>query len=77
MVVADFVKICSEMMKLLAKYDIRTSDYKYTQLFSEYLRMEKEGLKVSYIVALLAHEYRISEASVYRILRRFKKSVKP
>lgn len=74
--VADFVKICSEILKLLSEYDIKVSDYQYTNLFSDYTSMANEGCKITYIVAILSKKYEISEASVYRILRRFKRAVK-
>lgn len=76
MIVAKLVEISAEMMKILSKYDIRIQDYTFLPLFAEYERMTQNGHKISYIVALLAEEYKISEASVYRILRRFRKSVK-
>lgn len=76
MKVADFVKLCGEILKLLSKYDIKVSDYQYTNLFSEYSSMSEKGYKVSYIVTVLSEKYGISEASVYRILRRFKRAVK-
>ncbi len=70
MIVSDLIKICEEFLKLLSKYDIRVDDYKYTSLFSEYANMVAKGHKVSYIVAVLAERYKISEASVYRLLRK-------
>lgn len=76
MKVADFVNLFGEILKLLSKLDIKVSDYQYTNLFSDYASMTERGYKVSYIVAVLAGKYEISEASVYRILRRFKKAVK-
>lgn len=75
MKVADLVNLCGEILKLLSKYDIKVSDYKYTDLFPEYASMAEKGYKVSYIVAILSEKYEISEASVYRILRRFRKPV--
>lgn len=72
MIVADFVKISSETMKLLSKFGIKTDDFKHIGLFSDYEKMVAEGSKISYVVASLADKYSISEASVYRILRRFK-----
>ena len=74
--VADFIKICGEILKLLSKFDIKVSDYKYTSLFSEYESMAGRGNKMSYIVAVLSEKYGVSEASVYRIIRRFKRAIK-
>lgn len=72
MIVADFIKINSETLKLLSKYDIKVDDYKFIDLFQEYEQMLSDGNKVSYIVAVLSAKYNISETTIYRILRRFK-----
>lgn len=72
MLVANFVKINSECMKLLSNFDVKMSDFKYVEMFSDYENMVKDGDKVSYIVAVLAERYSLSESSVYRILKRFK-----
>lgn len=72
MIVADFIKINSETLKLLSKYDIKVDDYQYIAFFKEYEEMLAKGYKVSYIVAVLSAKYGISETTTYRILRRFK-----
>lgn len=74
MKVGDFVKISSGVLEILSKNDIKTEDYKYIELFKEYERLAADS-KVSYAVAVLAEKYNISEASVYRILRRFRKTI--
>lgn len=76
MVVADLLRISCEMLKLLSKYAVKTDDYKHLDLFAEYVRMNELGEKTSYIVAVLSEKYKISEASVYRLLRKFRKTVK-
>lgn len=73
--VADFVRISAETLKMLSKHGIRTEDFKYTGLFADYERMAGGGDKISYIVAVLAERYAVSESSVWRILRRFKATV--
>lgn len=73
--VADFVKINTETMKLLSNFDIKTSDFKYNDLFADYERMAKRRYKVSYIVASLSEKYSVSETSIYRLLRRFKRTI--
>ena len=75
MKVADFVKINAEMMKLLSRLDIKTSDFKYNDIFAEYEKMSDRGYKVTYIVALLSEKYSISEASIYRMLKRFRRTI--
>lgn len=72
MSIADFIKLHKEIMNLLSQYDIRMEDFKYVDLYDDYTTMLKEGYKVSYIVCYLSDKYGISEASVYRVLKRFK-----
>lgn len=71
----DFIKISKETMKLLSDYDIRMGDFKYINLYSDYEDIVSQGGKVSYAVAVLAGKYDISEASIYRILRRFRRTI--
>ena len=76
MVVADLLKISCEMLKLLSKYAVKTEDYKHLDLFADYVRMRDLGEKTSYIVAVLSEKYNLSEATIYRLLRKFRKTVK-
>lgn len=75
MTTADYIEMHVGGMKMLSKYGIRMDDYKYVDLYKDYALMVKNGNKVSYAVAYLADKYSMSEASVYRILRRFKAAI--
>lgn len=77
MKVGEFLAICEDILKLLSKYNVKMSDYQYTELFSDYKRMCEEGYKVTYIVICLSEKYSISEASVYRILHKFRRTINP
>lgn len=72
MKVADLINFSAGWMKVLSKHDIKMEDYKYVHLFEEYANLVANGHKVSYAVAMLACKYQISEASVYRIIKRLK-----
>ena len=71
----DLVKINKTGMELMSKIDLRTSDYKYLELYDTYLTMRGQSEKVSYIIAHLANLYHISESSVKRIVRRLSREV--
>lgn len=75
MKVADLLKISSESMKVLSKFDIRIDDYKYLDLFSDYEAMAAGGYKTTCAVIILAERYSISEATVYRVIRKLKATV--
>ena len=70
MFAVDLIKISRVTLELLSKSDIRIDDWRYLELYDRYKSMIEEGNKVSYVVALLSEEYGISEASVYRVIKR-------
>ena len=51
---------------------IRPDDVQYIELYNEYNKLQINGEKVSYIVAMLSLRYGISERKVYYLIRRFK-----
>lgn len=73
--IADFIRLHKEIMNLLSNYDVKMEDFKYIEMFEDYDSMVREGNKISYIVSYLSDKYRISEASVYRVLKRFKVTI--
>lgn len=75
MIVADLIKFNKLTMEMLSKHDIKMSDHKYVDLYAEYEELVISGGKISYIVAKLAEKYVMSEASVYRLLRKFKRTI--
>lgn len=61
----DFNK---ELLKRLCSAGIKPEDYKYADLFADYERLNREGEKKTYIVAMLADKYSISERKVYSVI---------
>lgn len=61
-----------ELLQNFQKAGIRMDDVRYIDLFNEYLALLTQGEKVSYIVAILADKYAVSERKVYDLIRRFK-----
>ena len=76
MLVANFIKMGRDFLELLSTYDIKTDDYKYVDMYVEYEDMKRRKLKTSYAVAVLSKKYKMSESSIYRVVRRFRKPVK-
>lgn len=60
------------MLRIMRQAGIREDDYRYYPLFVDYRRMRSRGDKVTYIVAVLAERYHVSERKVYGLLRRYK-----
>lgn len=68
----ELVKFCDKILKSLSNSGIRTTDYRYVQMFDDYEQMLADGHKTTYIVLCLAERYKISERGVYRVLNRLK-----
>ena len=67
MTVFDLIKVYEGPINVLNDANVNLSDVRYIKLFNEYLRMKKEGHKLTYIVAFLVDEYSVGQATVYRI----------
>lgn len=76
MTIVELIKISKDTLKALSQNDIKTTDVKHLKLYSEYEAMIAESLKVTYIVEHLSDKYGVSVAQVYRIIRRFKRTIK-
>lgn len=73
MTVFDLIKVYEGPINVLNDANVNLSDVRYIKLFNEYLRMKKEGHKLTYIVAFLVDEYSVGQATVYRIIEKFSK----
>ncbi len=61
----DFNK---ELLNRLFCAGIKPEDYRFADLFADYKRLCQEGEKKTYIVAMLADKYGISERKVYSVI---------
>ena len=75
MTCADLIKINKKLMELMSKLDLKTTDYKFVNLYEEYLAMKEESLKYWYIITHLSEKYKISESTIKRLIRKFSKEV--
>lgn len=71
MKVIELVKFSTEMLKQLHEFGIRIDDYKYLELYEEYVRMRLDHQKTTYSVAYLSDKYGICERKVYKVIRHF------
>ena len=74
--IIELMKISSDTLYLLSENDIKMSDVKYLDMYSEYEKMMAKSLKVTYIVEHLSDKYNVSIAQVYRIIKRLKRTIK-
>lgn len=70
MKIIDILKFNRELIKRLRAAGIRLEDEQFVDLYTDYHKLKKNGEKVSYIVAVLADRYDISER-VYSLVKRF------
>ena len=75
MKIVDLMKISRSILEVLSEFDINTSDVHFIDMYAEYEAMKCRGEKVTYIVEVLSSRYDISVAKVYRMLRKFRRSV--
>ena len=71
MTIFEILKFNRELLNRLRKSGIRLEDADYIDLFVDFNKMVAAGEKVSYAVACLATNYRISERKVYTLIKRF------
>lgn len=71
MKVIEILNLNRELLKIFRKVGIRLDDVQYIDLYNEYREFQSKGNKVSYIVAVLADRYGISERKVYSLIKRF------
>ena len=71
MKITDVLKFNRELIKRLRIVGIRLEDEQFVDLYTDYTVMRQGGEKVSYIVAVLADRYVISERTVYSLIKRF------
>lgn len=71
MKIIEIVKINRELLKNLHTAGVRMEDTEYINLYADYHKLKENGEKVSYIVAVLADRYDISERTVYSLVKRF------
>ena len=71
MKVYELLALNRELIERMCAAGVWMDDVRFVGLYRDYLRMKGAGGKVSYIVAVLAERYGVSERKVYSILKRF------
>ena len=68
----EILKLNRELLKICRNIGIRVEDVQYIELYNDYNRLLADGEKVSYIVAVLAERYAVSERKVYTLIKRLR-----
>lgn len=72
MTLFEILEFNRSMVGIMQEIGVKEDDYRYFPLYEEYRRMVSNGDKVTYIVAVLAERYHVSERKVYSLIRRYK-----
>lgn len=73
--IADLLHLNERYFHLLNENGVRIEDVQYLDLYRDFKRLQKDGLKQSYIVAHLSEEYDIPERTIYRVIARLSKPI--
>ena len=71
----ELLKSGESLLNTIRKNGVTADDVRYLEVFENLERMEREGHKKTFIVAYLCNQYDISEAALYRVANRMRRSV--
>lgn len=71
MTIYEALKFYREPCLRLLDLGVTATDIRLVDLYTDYLSMRREGLKVTYIVATLAERYHVCERKVYALVKRY------
>ena len=77
MTVLDILNLYQTPFRWMLKSGIHIEDVNYIDLYKDYSRMIAHGDKVTYVVAVLADKYQVSERKVYTLLKRLSHDCEP
>ena len=64
-----------ELLKMMSIYDLKVEDYRYIELYSEYVKARQNHEKYAAVIMELSQKYEISESTVKRIIKRFDREI--
>lgn len=70
MTIYEILSFNKELLRRLFDAGIQTKDYRYVDLFRDYIDMLNEGNKTTHAVSVLSDRYAISERKVYDVIRK-------
>lgn len=72
----DLIEFNKELLQKMKKAGIRLEDYKYCDLYKDYLKLSETKKTRKEVILTLAEMHHITDRQVYNILNRLEKSVK-
>lgn len=77
MKVIEILKISGDLLKLMSENDVMRDDYRYIEMYDEFVNMRSLGVKYSEAVRLLSEDYGISKTTIERAMSRLSREVSP
>ena len=71
----ELIKSAESILLMCDAAGIDPKEARYLAVYEDWQRLTKEGHKKVWVLAFLAQQYNISEATIKRIARKFKKKV--
>ena len=75
MIRADLIEFNKELFQKLKQAGIRLDDYKYCDLYRDFVEMSRKDPNRKVIILTLAERYNISDRQVYNIINHMKTPV--
>lgn len=75
MKVVKLLSLGKEFLKIMSFCDLKVEDYKYIEMYSEYVKARQNNEKYTFVIMKLSQCYGISESTVKRIIKRFEKEI--
>lgn len=75
MIRADLIEFNKELFQKLKQAGIRLDDYKYCDLYRDFVEMSRKDPNRKVIILTLAERYNISDRQVYNIINHMKHPV--
>ena len=72
---ADLIMFNAEMMRKLKEAGIRLDDYKYVDMWRDYVEMLKTAESREEVMLSLADRYGITDRQVYNIIKHLEKEI--
>lgn len=73
MTVYEIVSLNQELLKRLHGFGISIDDFRWVNLYRDYLKMKAKGDKMVYIAAMLSRKYGVCERKVYKVINKMKR----
>ncbi len=76
MIAYEILNLNRELFCKMSVLGIKFEDYKYVDLYSDYINLRNDGQKITYIIAFLASKYKIGERKTYSLIERLGRDCK-